>query len=142
MDRPFRRQYRLQSSVVLLMLQAVATVLHVFPNLIYSTHGIRTTTRIVAEIQSLGPIWVFAFGLSSIALVTTLWFKRGETYGHLACATIWVMYATGLWLGTFVEKPHGTVFFPVVASFIVAFHSIVAASYNEDEANKGGRPRP
>jgi hypothetical protein len=142
MDRPFRRHYRLQSSVILLVLQLVATALHVIPSLVYPSNTAVRTTRIVVEIQHLGPIWVLLFGLSSLSLAAALWFGRpgrGEAYGHLFCAGVWVMYATGLWLGAFAEAPHGTVLFPVLATFLVGFHTVVAASYNEDavQADRG-----
>jgi hypothetical protein len=137
MERPFRRHYRLQSSVVLLVLQVAATALHVIPSLVYPPVSVRTTTRVVVAIQHLGPVWVLLFGCSSLALGAALWFGRpgrGEAYGHLFCAGVWVFYATGLWWGAFAEQPHGTVLFPVLATCVVGFHTIVAASYNEDAA--------
>jgi hypothetical protein len=127
-----QRRHRTNLSLVMLALQLVATGIHVVPALVYPATGVRTTTRIVAEISSLGPVWVLTFGASSLVLGLTLWLKRGQAYGHLAAAAVWVMYATGLWLGTFANHPHGTVFFPTVATVITIVHVITAASYNED----------
>jgi hypothetical protein len=126
--------------MALVLLQLVATGLHVVPSLVYP-HTALKTTRVVAEINSLGPVWVLLFGVTSLGLGAALWWNRGETYAHLACAGTWVFYATGLWIGAFGEQPHGTILFPVVATMTVLFHTILAASYNEDIVD-GGRPRP
>lgn len=135
MERPVRHRYRLQSSLVLLILQLVATALHVVPSLVYPRTATRTTTRVVAEINSLGPVWVTLFGLTALMLAAALWWNRRETYAHLLCAGTWVFYSSSLWLGAFAATPHGTVFFPVVASAVAVFHTILAASYNEDLAD-------
>jgi hypothetical protein len=136
---PHSRQYRTPASVVLLALQAVATGLHVVPSLVYPPANVRTTTRIVAEISSLGPVWVLVFGVSSLVMGVTLAIDRGQAHAHLICAAVWVMYATGLWIGSLAVAPHGTVLFPVVATFVVIFHMLLAASYNEDAAGRSRR---
>ena len=132
------RQYRVSASVVLLVLQVTATALHVVPSLVYPVVAVRTTTRVVAQINSLGPVWVLAFGISALILGATLRLDRGQAHGHLICAAVWVMYATGLWIGSLAAEPHGAVFFPVITTFVIIFHMLLAASYNEDAA---GRPR-
>lgn len=133
------RRHRTNLSLVMLALQVTAAVVHIVPSLVYPVLSVRTTTRIVAEINSLGPVWVLCFGVSSLLLGITLRLGRGETYGHLACAAVWVFYATGLWLGTFATSPHGTVLFPIVATMTVTVHFITAASYNEDADGRAGR---
>ncbi len=146
MDRPFRRHYRLQSSVILLALQLAATAVHVVPSLVYPSAATARTTRVVVEIQHLGPVWVLLFGASSLTLASGLWFGkpgRGELIGHLFCAAVWVFFSSSLWLGAFAVTPHGTVLLPLVATFVILFHTILAASFNEDLANsqeRGSRP--
>lgn len=124
---------------MLLGLQVIAAGLHVVPSLVYPVSSVRTTTRVVAQVNALGPVWVLLFGLSSLLLGTTLAANRAQVHGHLSCATVWVMYATGLWIGSLATEPHGTVFFPVIATFVVIFHMLLAASYNEDAASRPGR---
>lgn len=122
-------RHRIQESVALLILQVAATALHVVPKLVYSAHP---TTRIVAYISSLGPIWVLLFGATSLMLGASLWWKGRQDYAHLACATVWVFYMVALFVGAFASSPHGTVFFPAVAAAIVGVHSILAVSYSDD----------
>jgi hypothetical protein len=121
-----------QASLLLLGLQAVAAVLHAVPGLVYPSRTGRTTTRLVAYIQDLGPLWVLAFGVSSLLLGGLLWRGRGVHYGHLGCAAVWVMYVVALWIGALADTPHGTVFYPVVTTIVFSFHLLLAASYNED----------
>lgn len=109
-----------------------ATVLHAVPRLVYAPRTGRTTTRVVAYIQDLGPLWVLAFGVTSLLLAAALLRRRGVHYGHLACATVWVIYAVALWIGALADTPHGTVFYPVVVTIVFGFHLLLAASYNED----------
>lgn len=135
MDKQARQHYRFQISAALLLLQVVATALHVVPDLVYAHASVRTTTRVVAEINSLGPVWVLLFGTSALILGAALWWGKRETYAHLACAGVWVFYAAGLWLGAFAAQPHGTVFFPIIVTAVAGLHTILAASYNEDLAN-------
>jgi hypothetical protein len=105
--------------------------LHAVPGLVYASRLGRSTTRIVAYIQDLGPLWVLAFGITSLILSVALVRRRGVHYGHLACAGVWVVYAVALWIGALADKPHGTVFYPTVTTVLVAIHVILAASYNE-----------
>lgn len=132
-------RHRVQVSAVLLTLQLTATVLHAVPGLVYATRAGRTTTRVVAYIQDLGPLWVFAFGVSGLVLAVALLRHRGVHYGHLACASVWVMYAVALWIGALADTPHGTVFYPTVTSVLVAIHMILASSYNEDAGREARR---
>lgn len=139
MPQTHHRQYRTPASLVLLTLQVIATGLHVVPSLVYpATTAIRTTTRVVAQISSLGPVWVLVFGVSSLLLGGAMAINRGQVHSHLICAAVWVMYSTGLWIGSLAAQPHGAVFFPVIASFVVVFHMLLAASYNEDAGRHGG----
>lgn len=114
-------------------------VLHAVPGLVYAPRIGRTTTRVVAYIQDLGPLWVLAFGATALLLGLTLLRRRGVHYGHLACAAVWVMYAVALWIGALADSPHGTVFYPTVTTVLVAIHMILAASYNEDAGREARR---
>jgi hypothetical protein len=124
--------HRLQVSYTLLTLQAVAAVVHAVPGLVYANRVGRTTTRVVAYIQDLGPVWVAAFGLSALLLAGALLRRRYVHYGHLACASVWVMYAVALWTGALLDTPHGTIFYPILASVVVVLHVVLASSYNDD----------
>lgn len=127
-----RRRHRTQESVALLGLQIVATAVHIVPRLVYAQRTIRTTTRIVAELADLGPVWVVLFGVTALGLGASLWWRRGEATAHILCAGVWVFYDVGLWIGALADSPRGTVFFPVVVLVIVVVHVILASSYNED----------
>lgn len=122
-------RHRIQESVALLILQVAATALHVVPTLVYSGHP---TTRVVAYISSLGPVWVLCFGATSLTLGASLWWRGRQDYAHLACAGVWVFYAVALFVGAFAGSPHGTIFFPIVASAIVVVHTILAIGYSDD----------
>lgn len=137
-----QRRFRARASLVLLALQLAATGLHVVPSLVYPSSPYRTTTRIVAALSGLGPLWVLLFGLTSLLLTVGLLRGRGAHYGHVGCAGVWVFYATGLWFGAFGSIPHGTVLFPLLASFMVVFHMFLASSYNRDAANQPTRGGP
>lgn len=124
------QRHRSQLSVALLGLQIVAAVLHAFPALVYP-RGNATTTRIVVYISQLGPVWVIAFGLTALVLAGLLTTGRGLHFAHLACAAVWVMYASSLWVGALGSDPRGTVFFPCLATTMVIVHVITASSYND-----------
>lgn len=118
--------------MALLVLQVVATAVHIVPRLVYAPRLIRTTTRIVAALAELGPVWVVAFGVTALGLGAALWWRRGQVTAHILCGAVWVFYDANLWIGALADTPRGTVFFPVVVAVIVAWHVIVAASYDED----------
>lgn len=130
--RPAFPRHRLQVSYTLLALQVVAAAIHAVPDLVYPTRAGRTTTRIVAYIQNLGPTWVALFGVSALLLAGCLLLRRHVHYGHLASAAVWVMYATALWIGAYADLPHGTIFYPTLATVIVIIHMLLASSYNDD----------
>lgn len=123
----------------MLALQVIGTAVHVVPSLVYSPAAAHSTTRIVAYLAHLGPVWVLAFGVTAVLLGADLWWSRGLWLAHLLCAAVWVAYDAGLWVGVFANHPHGTVFFPIVAVAPIAVHVILAASYNEDAAYSEGR---
>jgi hypothetical protein len=132
-----RRRHRVQESVALLVLQIVATGLHVVPRLVYALPSARTTTRIVATLAELGPVWVVAFGVSALGLGAALWWRRQLASAHVMAAAVWVFYTVNLWIGALAVHPHGTVFFPIVTTLVIIFHMILAASYNEDATYLG-----
>lgn len=134
---PSPRRHRSQLSVALLVLQVVAAVLHVTPSLVYPTRPI--TARIVLYISHLGPVWVLAFGLTSVALAVAYWVARYLDYAHLAAAGVWVMYSSSLWIGALAQSPRGTVLFPCVATALVAVHTIIAASYSDAAGREARR---
>jgi hypothetical protein len=127
-----RRRRRVRESVALLVLQVVATAVHIVPRLVYSQRAGRTTTRIVAQLAELGPIWVVVFGVTALGLGAALWWRRGQAAAHILCGAVWVFYDANLWIGALADTPRGTVFFPVVVALIVVWHVILAASYDED----------
>ena len=94
-----RRRHRTQESVALLALQVVATAVHIVPRLVYAQRQIRTTTRIVAELADLGPVWVVLFGVTALGLAASLWWRREQTTAHILCGAVWVFYDAGLWIG-------------------------------------------
>jgi hypothetical protein len=122
---------RTQVSVVLLFLQLVATALHVVPSLVYASYG-HPTTRIVAYISSLGPLWVLLFGATSVGMLVALRTGKGAYLAHVACGGVWVFYTIALWFGALASSPHGTVLFPVVTTALVFVHTILAGSYSDD----------
>jgi hypothetical protein len=127
-----RRRHRTQESVVLLVLQVAAMAVHIVPRLVYASASERTTTRIVAYLAELGPLWVLAFGVTALGLGAALWWRRGLAQAHVLAAGVWVFYDVGLWIGALAEHPRGTVLFPVVVVAVIVVHVILAASYNED----------
>lgn len=125
-------RHRVQLSVALLVLQAVAAVLHSIPSLVYASAR-PTTTRVVAYVSQLGPIWVLVFGLTALGLLVCL--LRGHSnalaVAHLIAGGSWVMYASSLWIGALAANPHGTVLYPCIATALAVVHSIIASSYND-----------
>jgi hypothetical protein len=126
-------RHRVHLSVALLVLQAIAAVLHAVPSLVYSTTARPTTTRVVAYVSQLGPIWVLVFGITALGLLVTM--IRGRSahlaVAHLVAAGSWVMYASSLWIGALAAEPHGTVFYPCITTAMAIVHSIIASSYND-----------
>jgi hypothetical protein len=129
-----RLKHRTRESMLLLILQLVATGLHVDPQLVYARPGARTTTRLVAYLAELGPVWVLTFGATSLLLTVSLLKMRAVWMAHLLCATVWVFYAAGLWIGALLDTPHGTVFFPSVATAVATMHVILGVSYSDDDS--------
>lgn len=118
-------------SVILLVLQFVATGLHVVPSLVYSSTA-HPTTRIVVYISHLGPLWVLLFGVTALGMLFALRYQKGLYQTHIGCAAVWVFYSAALWLGALVASPHGTILFPVVTTALVFVHTILASSYSDD----------
>jgi hypothetical protein len=126
------RRHRVQESIALLGLQVVATAVHIVPRLVYSQRTNRITTRIVAQLAELGPLWVVMFGVTALMLSAALWWRHGQATAHILCGAVWVFYDANLWIGALADTPRGTVFFPITVAIIVAWHLIVATSYNDD----------
>lgn len=122
-------------SAVTLALQVAATVLHTLPGLVYPVRP--TTTTVVVYINSLGPIWVTLFGVTSLALLGSLLGKRFMNYAHLTAAAVWVLYTSALVTGAVATG--GTWLFPTVTSTIALVHAVLASGYDDDASKKARR---
>jgi hypothetical protein len=131
--------HRVTLSWVLLGIQAVVSVLHGFPRLVYRPNP--QTARIVEFINSLGPYWVVAFGLSTVALVVSLVWHRYRHIGHLACMFTWVVFAVALWFGALASNPIGPILFACVATGLVLVHLVIATAYADDPRERRHRER-
>lgn len=134
---PLPRRERVALSWVLLVTQGVVAVLHLFPNLVYRPNP--RTARIVEYVNSLGPWWVCAFGLSTGLLLVSLYAGRWRHLGHLVCMFVWVAYAVALWFGALVSNPTGPILFACVATGLVGVHVVVATSYADHPLESRGR---
>jgi len=126
-------------SWVLLAVQVVVAVLHGFPSLVYRPNP--RTARVVEFINSLGPWWIVAFGLSATVLLVSLWRRRYRHLGHLACMFAWVVFAVALWFGALASRPIGPILFACVATGLVLMHLVIATAYADDphEGSHGER---
>lgn len=114
---------RMVLSWVFASLQVIFAVIHGFSFLVYPAHP--STVRVVAYIQTLGPIWVYAFGGTSVLLITALLLRRLLPFTHSACAGVWAGYASALWVGALFDRPEGVVSFPIVATIIMIGHVVL-----------------
>lgn len=114
---------RMVLSWVFASLQLIFAVIHGFSFLVYPLHP--STVRIVAYIQSLGPIWVYTFGGTSALLIASLLSRRLLPFSHSTCAGVWAGYAAALWVGALADKPAGVVSFPILATVITIGHVVL-----------------
>lgn len=116
-------------SWVLLAVQAVVSILHLFPNLVYRPNP--RTARVVEFVNSLGPWWAVGFGLSSVVLFGTLVCQRFRHVGHGGGVFTWVWFSAALWFGAVASTPTGPILFACVATGLVAVHWIMASAWAE-----------
>ena len=114
---------RLVLSWVFASLQVIFAIIHGFSFLVYPAHP--STVRIVAYIQSLGPIWVDAYGATSLLLIVSLLLRRLLPFSHSCCAGVWAGYSAALWWGALADRPMGVISFPVVATIIMIGHIVM-----------------
>lgn len=125
-------------SAALALLQLALAVLHLFPALVFSDSP---TTRVLRVINGLGPWWVIGFGASSAALLLGLRVRRWRHAGHLACAFVWVVYATALWIGAYAVTPAGPIRLAIVCTGLAVIHTVTASQYANDP-REGARREP
>lgn len=124
---------RWQLSVVLAVAQLAIGILHLWPRLVYPANP--ATTKVVAALSGLGPVWVVWFGLSGIALVLSLYANRLLHVAHMLTGSSWLAYAFALEVGAW--SSHGTHLLPAVATIVAAVHIIAAVSYSNDARERG-----
>ena len=86
---------------------------------------------IVTTIESIGPVWPVAFGLSGILLV---WFAvRGKTiqYGHALCAGAWGLYGWAILVGALLSEPPTPITVGVTAIGMSVVHFFLARHWAE-----------
>jgi hypothetical protein len=125
-----RDRYRTMASWFLCGMQGIIGLLHLYPPLAYRSVN-ATTTRVVATVNALGGLWVFALGLSAAALAGSLiaW-HRLRPYMHLACTGVTLAYDVQLWVGALGDKPFGPLTFPVTFLLFVVGHLLLFFSYD------------
>lgn len=114
---------RMALSWILVVLQVIFAVIHGFNFLVYPAHP--STVRIVAYIQSLGPIWVDAYGSTAVLLITALLLRRMVAFSHSCCAAVWAGYSAALWLGALSDRPTGVISLPIVTTLIMIIHIVL-----------------
>jgi hypothetical protein len=130
------------ASWVLCSLQAIFAVLHFFPSLAYrvptpASPTPAPTMSIVAYIDSLGPFWVYGFGVSAAVLALSLrWKKSSRTYTHIFCGGVFASYMIALFFGALFDHPHGPLTLPILACLPVAGHAFLAISYGGDREHQ------
>lgn len=123
---------RAAASWILLAFQLTFSVLHLFPPLAYRVGLKGATTQVVAYINELGPVWALAFGLSACGLFLALLSKKGRHIWHLITGSVFMGYATALFVGAWGEAPHGPITYPVLAILPVIGNFLLALSYGGD----------
>jgi hypothetical protein len=124
---------RFQLSVLLAVAQVAIGVLHLWPHLVYPSNP--ATTKVVAALSGLGPVWVVWFGLSGLLLVLSLYANRLIHVAHMLTGSSWLAYAFALEVGAWAS--HGTHFLPAVTAIIAAVHIVAAVSYSNDARERG-----
>jgi hypothetical protein len=124
---------RWQLSVLLAVAQVAIGVLHLWPHLVYPANP--ATTKVVAALSSLGPVWVAWFGVTGIALIVSLVANRLIHVAHMLAGSSWIAYAFALEVGAW--SSHGTHFLPAVTAIVAAVHIISAVSYSNDARERG-----
>lgn len=114
---------RLALSWILAGLEVIFAVIHAFNFLVYPANP--TTVKIVAYIQSLGPIWVDSYGFTAVLLIVALCTRRLLAFSHACCAAVWSGYAAALWLGALSDRPTGVISFPIVTTLIMIIHIVL-----------------
>jgi hypothetical protein len=125
---------RIVASWALCVIQFVFCVLHTHGPWAYRVDG-RTSTGVVAYINSLGPVWTVAFGVSAALLGALLVFKRGALYGHVFCGAVFAAFTGALFTSAILNSPAGPFTYPALALFMVFANGVLVFSYSDG----GGR---
>lgn len=129
------RARRVAASWVLCCLQLAFSILHTHAPWAYRVDG-RTSTGVVAYINSLGPVWAVLFGVTAVIMAGLLvigeegWWLSSKTWvGHLLCGVVFAAFTAALFTSAISNTPAGPFTYPTLAFFITFSHGILTLSY-------------
>lgn len=129
------RARRAAASWVLCCLQLSFSILHTHAPWAYRLDG-RTSTGVVAYINSLGPVWAVLFGVTAMVTAGLLvlndksgWFGRTVWVGHMLCGGVFTAFTAALFTSAISNTPAGPFTYPTLALFITFSHGILTFSY-------------
>ncbi len=126
---------RAAASWVLCCLQLAFSILHTHAPWAYRVDG-RTSTGVVAYINSLGPVWATLFGITSVVMMVLLLFRESEGllrrkvwFGHMLCGGVFAAFTAALFTSAVSNMPAGPFTYPTLALIVTFSHGILTLSY-------------
>ena len=126
---------RVAASWVLCCLQLAFSILHTHAPWAYRVDG-RTSTGVVAYINSLGPVWAVLFGVTAVVMAGLLviseegwWLSKKIWLGHMLCGVVFAAFTAALFTSAIANTPAGPFTYPTLAFFITFSHGILTLSY-------------
>lgn len=117
------------ASWTLCALQFTFSILHTHAPWAYRVDG-RTSTGVVAYINSLGPVWTILFGASGLVLGVACSLRKLQWVGHAACGSIFAGFMCALFVSAIFNSPAGPFTYPTLALFVTFAHGVMVYSYS------------
>lgn len=123
--------HRLIATSTLAALHAVLAVVYAVPNLArgYPPPPGVTRVSIVSYIESLGPVWQIAFGLTAVALFTGMVVHRFLAIAHTLAGAGMSMFAAALWLGFAFSSPAPSLLPSLGFTACVVWHLTIGVTF-------------
>lgn len=123
--------HRLIASGALALLHGMLAIAYTFPWLARSAAAVRGpgTVSVVLYIDSLGPVWQLAFGVTAALLLVGLAYRRLLAIAHTLGGSALAVFAAGLWLGWAFSEPRPSMLTALGYTACVVWHLTIGVTY-------------
>lgn len=124
--------HRLIASSSLAVMHGALAIAYTFPWLARSSAPPRPgQVSIVLYIDSLGPVWQLAFGLTAAVLLAGLVWPRWLALAHTLGGAALAVFSAGLWLGYALSEPRPSMLTALGYSACVVWHLTIGVTYSK-----------